>query len=117
MLQIIAREQGRYIMADPDSYNGMFYRSDHLPFMRKGVPAVFAKGWSDNRIHGKEWSTEKIADYWANIYHKPGDETHPETDDYSGLKQEVDLFFNLIYQLASTDVWPQWSEKSEFQRE
>lgn len=117
MLQVFARKQGRYIMADPDSYNGMFYRSDHLPFMRKGVPAIFAKGWSDNRIHGKEWATEKIADYWANIYHKPADETHPGTDDYSGLKQEVDLFFHLIFQLASTDVWPQWSEKSEFQRQ
>jgi len=116
MVSVLAQQQGRYIMADPDSYNGMFYRSDHLPFMRRGVPAIFAKGWSDNRVHGKEWATEKIADYWANVYHKPGDEVHPESDDYSGLKQEVDLFFHLIYQLASTDIWPQWSEKSEFQR-
>lgn len=116
MVSVLAQQQGRYIMADPDSYNGMFYRSDHLPFMRKGVPAIFAKGWSDNRIYGKEWATEKIADYWANVYHKPTDEVHPETDDYSGLKQEVDLFFRLVLQLADSDIWPNWSDKSEFQR-
>ena len=58
-------------MPDPDAYNGMFYRSDHFPFVKKGIPAMFAKGWNDNRIHGKEWSKEQIARYWAEVYHKP----------------------------------------------
>lgn len=109
----IAAKYGRYVMADPDSFNGMFYRSDHLPFMRRGVPALFAKGWSDNRLHGKEWSSAKISDYWANTYHKPCDQVYPE-DDYSGLKQDVDLFFDLIYSLAWSDETVHWKESSEF---
>ena len=117
LLAACAKKQDRYIMPDPDSHNGMFYRSDHLPFMRKGIPALFAKGWSDNRLHGKEWATEKIADYWANVYHTPADETHPETDDYAGLIQEVHLFYDVISRLADTDLWPQWSPDSEFQRQ
>lgn len=51
-------------------------------------------------MHGKEWSREQIARYWAETYHKPTDQTHPETDDYSGLLQEVHLFFDLGYRLA-----------------
>ena len=51
----LAKKYNRYIMPDPDAYNGMFYRSDHFPFVQKGIPAMFAKGWNDNRKQGKEW--------------------------------------------------------------
>lgn len=113
-LALCAAKQGRYIMADPDASNGMFYRSDHLPFMKRGVPAMFAKGWNDNKIHGKEWSTEHIADYWANTYHKITDQVNPEEDDYSGLLQEVKLFYDFGLELANSAKWPQWRPDSEF---
>ena len=115
-LAVLAKPYGRYIMPDPDAYNGMFYRSDHFPFVQRGVPAMFAKGWNDNRKHGKEWSKEQIAKYWAETYHKPTDQTHPETDDYSGLLQEVHLFFDLGYTLSQAEDFPRWNEKSEFAR-
>ena len=57
----LAKKYNRYIMPDPDAYNGMFYRSDHFPFVQKGIPAMFAKGWNDNRKQGKEWAKEHIA--------------------------------------------------------
>ena len=110
----IAAKYNRYVMPDPDAYNGMFYRSDHFPFLQKGVPAMFAKGWSDHRTHGKEWSKEQIALYWAEIYHKPTDEVHPGADDYSGLLQEVHLFFDLGYELAQSTGYPKWNPTSEF---
>ncbi len=109
-----AKRYNRYIMPDPDAFNGMFYRSDHLPFIQRGIPAMFAKGWNDNRIHGKEWSKESIARYWAETYHKPTDQTNPQTDDYSGLLQEVHLFFDLGYELAQGTEYPKWNPESEF---
>lgn len=114
MVARIAPKHGRYVMADPEAFNGMFYRSDHFPFVQQGIPAMFAKGWSDNRQHGKEWATAKIKDYWAHTYHKPTDQLHPETDNYDGLMQEVHLFFDLAYELVTTDVYPQWKPTSEF---
>ena len=110
----LAKKYNRYIMPDPDAYNGMFYRSDHFPFVQKGIPAMFAKGWNDNRKQGKEWAKEHIAHYWAETYHKPTDQTHPDTDDYSGLLQEVQLFFDLGYKLAQDTGYPKWKPKSEF---
>lgn len=100
LVGVFAAKQSRYVMPDPESYNGMFYRSDHFPFVKRGISAIFAKGWNDNRVHGKEWSAAKIKDYWAHIYHKPLDQTHPATDDYGGLRQEVQLFFDLGYELG-----------------
>jgi len=111
-IEIIAKKYGRYVMADPEASNGMFYRSDHLPFMRRGVPAMFAKGWSDSRVHGRQWSEEKIRDYWTNTYHKVCDQPDPVNDDYSGLIQEVHLFLDLICSLAYTDEWPKWKTSS-----
>ena len=75
---------------------------------------MFAKGWNDNRKQGKEWAKEHIAHYWAETYHKPTDQTHPDTDDYSGLLQEVQLFFDLGYKLAQNTRYPKWKPKSEF---
>lgn len=110
----LAAKYDRYAMPDPDTYNGMFYRSDHFPFVRKGIPAMFAKGWNDNRLHGKAWARERIARYWVGTYHKPTDQTHPGTDDYSGLLQEVHLFFELGYQLGQATGSLRWKPKSEF---
>ncbi len=100
LVALYAANYGRYIIPDPEAYNGMFYRSDHFPFVKCGVPAIFAKGWNDNRKYGKEWSADKIKEYWKEIYHKPLDQTNPETDDYGGLMQEVYLFFDLGYHLG-----------------
>lgn len=110
----LAKKYHRYIMPDPDAFNGMFYRSDHFPFVQKGIPAMFAKGWNDNRKMGKEWSRKQIDHYWAEIYHKPTDQTHPGIDDYSGLMQEVRLFFDLGYKIAQETTYPQWKPGSEF---
>lgn len=114
LVAVIAKKQGRYVIPDPDASNGMFFRSDHFPFVRRGVPAMFAKGWNDNRRNGKAWSKARIEDYWANVYHKPADQTHPESDDYGGLLQEVQLFFELGYQLAQESDYPKWNPNSAF---
>lgn len=96
-----ASRYGRYVMPDPEASNGMFYRSDHFPFVLQGVPAIFAKGWNDNRKYGKEWASRKIREYWRDTYHKPLDQVNPGTDDYGGLMQEVYLFFDLGYHLGN----------------
>lgn len=100
LVAVYAGKYGRYVMPDPDAFNGMFYRSDHFPFVQKGIPAIFAKGWNDNRKLGKEWAQNKVKEYWKDVYHKPTDQTNPLTDDYGGLMQEVYLFFDLGCHLA-----------------
>lgn len=88
----IAAKHGRKTLPDQESYNGMFYRSDQLPFMQKGVTPLFAKGWEEK--------DGRIENYWKNVYHTPNDHMN-ETDDYSGLVQEVELFADIIWELAN----------------
>jgi len=109
-----AKEQDRYIMADPFPEKGMYYRSDHFSFAQQGVPSLFVKGWSDHREKGKDFATEKVNYYWANTYHKPSDEYDPATADLSGNVEDAKLFFKIGMKLAMENSFPKWLNGSEF---
>ena len=109
-----AERQGRYLAPDPNPENGMYFRSDHFPLVKKGVPAIFAKGYIEAEKYGKEKTLQLISEYWTNTYHKPTDEFHPEVDDLSGLVQDAELFYHLGFNLANSNEWPAWNDGSEF---
>ncbi|MGI9527904.1 MAG: M28 family peptidase [Weeksellaceae bacterium] len=109
-----AAKQNRYIVSESAPENGMYYRSDHFSFARKGIPSLFIKGWQDSREHGKEWAQAQIKDYWANKYHKPADEYDPETADLTGIMEDAQLFYLIGKRLANETTFPKWNDGSEF---
>lgn len=111
-----AKLQGRYIAPDPNPENGMFFRSDHLPFVLNGVPALFAKGYVDSKKLGKDKTKDYIKNYWKNTYHKPSDEYHAERDDLNGLVQDTKLMYHVGWELSQTEDIPQWNDNSEFKK-
>ena len=113
-LEIEAKNQNRYITADPNPENGMFFRSDQFPFVKKGVPSIFAKGYIDAEKYGKEQTLQMVADYWENTYHKPCDEYNAEIADLQGLVDDAILFQKVGLNLANSKEWPVWNENSEF---
>ena len=112
-----AAKFNRYIAPDPNPENGMFFRSDQLPFLKAGVPSMFAKGYSHQAELGKEKTQELINSYWKNIYHKPQDEFVPERDNLDGLAEDVKLFFCFGNRLANENIYPTWKKNSEFYKE
>lgn len=109
-----ADKQGRYIAPDPIPQNGMFFRSDHLPFAKLGVPVIYAKGYVDAEKYGKEETMKQVEKYIREIYHSPFDEYHPETDDLGGIVEDAKLFYLVGLDLANSDQWPKWKDGSEF---
>ena len=109
-----AEKQGRYIAPDPNPENGMYFRSDQFPFVKKGVPAVYAKGYTDAEKYGKEETLKILDHYWKKIYHSPFDEYHPATDDLSGIVEDAKLLFRVGTNLANSEAWPAWNAGSEF---
>jgi Zn-dependent M28 family amino/carboxypeptidase len=109
-----AKKQGRYVMPDPDAHNGMYFRSDHFSFARRGVPGLFAKGCSDHAEHGKAWARRKMVEYWTRHYHQPSDEYDSETADFAGLVADTKLLFDVGLKLAMESAFPAWKEGSEF---
>jgi Zn-dependent M28 family amino/carboxypeptidase len=111
-----AADQDRYVTGDPNSYTGMYFRSDHFPFAKKGVPALFARGNTDSREFGKEWAAEQEKDYIKNRYHKPSDNYEPEKWNFEGIAEDAQLAFTIGYELTTSDLFPGWKSGSEFKK-
>ena len=113
-VKVEAEKQGRYIAPDPNPDNGMYFRSDQFPYVKQGVPAIFAKGYIDAEKHGKEETLRILDNYWKTVYHTPQDEYKPERDDLEGVVQDAKLLYQVGLNLANSTEWPGWNEGSEF---
>jgi len=109
-----AVKQGRYLAPDPNPENGMFFRSDQFPFVKLGVPAIYAKGYVDAEKYGKVETMKLVDRYWKETYHTPSDEYHPQKDDLSGVVEDAKLLYHVGTDLANSTAWPAWNNDSEF---
>ncbi|GAB3332326.1 M28 family metallopeptidase [Hymenobacter humi] len=108
-----AKEQNRYVIPYQHPETGSFYRSDHFSFAKIGVPALYASGKYDSRLHGKEFIETKRKEFEAKHYHQPSDEYDPKAD-LRGAEQDARLLFRIGQRLASETTFPKWKEGSEF---
>lgn len=92
---------------------GYFFRSDHFPFAKRGVPAV-SFGSGDDLVKGGTAAGEAAAkDYTANRYHQQGDEWQADWS-FAGMARDLGLLYKLGNELANSKRWPDWSKDSEF---
>jgi len=109
-----AAEQGRYVIEEPFPEKGMYFRTDHFSFAKRGVPSLFIKGWTEHAQMGADWTRERVLDFWANTYHTPHDEYDPQTADLAGIADDAKLFFRIGYRLSNEETFPVWRDGSEF---
>jgi hypothetical protein len=55
---------------DPWPENGMFYRSDHFSFAKRGVPGLFIYQGMDHVTRGKEYLLKMNERWTLECYHK-----------------------------------------------
>ncbi|WP_421736613.1 M28 family metallopeptidase [Caulobacter sp.] len=108
-----AKAHGRYFTPDPLPQAGHFYRSDHFPFAKRGVPAISVGSGNDLINGGKEAGEKAEEDYVNNRYHQPADEWKADWD-LSGQAMDIGLFYEVGADLANSRVWPEWQAGSEF---
>jgi Zn-dependent M28 family amino/carboxypeptidase len=106
-------KQGRTLSPDPQPEAGSFYRSDHFPLSKVGVPAVSIKPGDDLVKGGKAKGVALREDFNAKKYHQPKDEWSPALD-FTGEAQDVDLIYDVGRSLADSTRWPEWKAGSEF---
>jgi Zn-dependent M28 family amino/carboxypeptidase len=107
--------QDRYLVPDSEPEKGYYYRSDHFPFAKSGVPALYADSGIEFRDRPDGWGLERRNEYVSLRYHKPQDEYDPDWD-LSGAVEDMHAMFLVGLTLAVSDRQPRWSEKSEFKR-
>lgn len=110
-----ARAQGRTVTPEALPERGLFYRADHFPLARRGVPVLLLmamSGGADLVDGGRDAGNKWLADY-MRCYHQPCDAWDSQWD-LRGAAQDVALFHAIGSELASSRRWPQWRKESEF---
>jgi Zn-dependent M28 family amino/carboxypeptidase len=99
--------------ADPKPEAGHFFRSDHFPFAKRGVPAIsFGSGqhWEQGGVAAGKKESDR---YTAENYHQPSDEWHAEWT-FEGMARDLGILYAVGRELADSNAWPNWSRDSEF---
>jgi len=110
-----AAAQGRVVTPESLPERGLFYRADHFPLARQGVPVLLLMGISgatDLREGGREAGNRWLESY-MRCYHQTCDAWSASLD-FRGAAQDVELFHTMGKSLANSTRWPQWRTGSEF---
>jgi Zn-dependent M28 family amino/carboxypeptidase len=109
----VARERGLRISPDPRPEQGSFYRSDHFPFAKVGVPSISLKEGNDYIGHDKEWGEKKFQEYNQAHYHQPSDEYRDDWN-FQGMIQEADFAMEIGRRVANLPALPKFNPTDEF---
>jgi Zn-dependent M28 family amino/carboxypeptidase len=113
VVEAIARERGLRISPDPRPEQGSFYRSDHFPFAKVGVPSISLKEGDDYVGRPKGWGEKKFKEYNDAHYHQPSDEYHDDWD-FRGMIQEADFALAIGRRVADMNAMPRFNPDDEF---
>ncbi|MGH7476739.1 MAG: M28 family peptidase [Longimicrobiales bacterium] len=106
VLERRAAELGMRVVGDRAPELGFFFRSDHFPFARAGVPALLLQPGIDYRNRPPGWGARLLARYDRRDYHSPGDE-YEAGFDLSGAVQQARLTAAVGYDVATDPRRPQ----------
>ncbi len=114
MFEAAARAESLVVVHEPD-LRGSFYRSDHFPFARAGVPVLSIESGTDFVGRPGGWGKQQHDLYNLERYHRPSDEYRP-TFTYEGTVQQVRVTMRVALAVANAPELPRWLPNSEFQR-
>ena len=113
VVETVARNMGLRVSADARPEQGSFYRSDHFPFAKVGVPSISLKEGNDYVGHSKDWGEEQFKAYNTAHYHQPSDEIR-DTWDYRAMIQEGEIALAIGRMISDAPDKPRFNPTDEF---
>ena len=104
-----AADAGLRVVDEPNSEAGWYFRSDHYPFARSGVPALAFRIGRDLEVGGAAAGSRIVDAYNARCYHQPCDGFDGRWG-AEGAAQEARVAFALGAALANGGRWPGWRD-------
>ena len=98
---------GLRVEAERAPEKGFFFRSDHFPFARARVPALYLDHGISYRDRPADWGINTLSRYESRRYHQPADEYDPGFD-LAGAVQQGRLAFLLGLDIANAADLPRW---------
>ena len=109
----VLKDRDMRFLPDNRPEQGYFFRSDHFPFAKKGVPALSIRSGADYVGKPKGWSEQFFAEYNSKHYHQPSDEFRDDWT-FDGMVQSVEVSFAIGMEVSDQGKLPKYNKKDEF---
>lgn len=113
VVEAAARARNMSVGTDPRPEQGSFYRSDHFPFAKVGVPSISFKGGMDFVGRPKDWGEQQFRAYNTANYHQPSDE-YSDAWNFEGMIQDTILALEIGRRIADMNEMPRFNPTDEF---
>ncbi|MFP5378204.1 MAG: M28 family peptidase [Vicinamibacteria bacterium] len=113
MAEALAAERGRTLSPDQYPERGYFFRSDHFPLAKAGVPALSISEPREFLGPNAAALREKQQAYNTTHYHQPSDEYDPSWD-FSGGVEDLRFLAQLAWRIAALETPPAYNEGDQF---
>jgi Zn-dependent M28 family amino/carboxypeptidase len=113
VVDAVARERGLTVAPDPRPEQGSFYRSDHFPFARVGVPSISLKEGNDFVGRPQGWGEQQFKAYNTAHYHQPSDE-YSDSWDFRGMIQVAEIALAIGRSIGDLNEMPHFNPDDEF---
>lgn len=110
MFNEVAKSYNITSMEDPLPEQGIFGRSDHYPFVLRGVPALMLVGSPEST---KEGFIKRFNEFEETKYHQPTDDVY-KTWYWPGAKTVADMMGILGYRIAQADKMPSFTPGNKY---
>jgi Zn-dependent M28 family amino/carboxypeptidase len=112
--QKAAAAEGLRVSVNHDALlKGSYFRSDHFPFARAGVPGTSMENGQSYVGQPADYGEKKKDEYVAKRYHQPSDEILPWFT-YDGAAQQLRVIVRTAVAVANAPAQPVWNRTSEF---
>ncbi len=111
-----ASAEGLEVSINKDALlHGSYFRSDHFPFARAGVPGTSIQNGEKYIGKPANYGHEKKSEYTAKRYHQPSDEVLPWFT-YDGALQQLRVILRTAVAVGNAPGQPVWNRTSEFRQ-
>lgn len=109
-----ARAEGLQVSINHEALlHGSYFRSDHFPFAKAGVPGTSIENGNAYVGEPASYGEEKKSEYTAKRYHQPSDQILPWFS-YGGALQQLRVIVRTAMAVADSPTQPVWNKTSEF---
>lgn len=113
VVEAVATARGMKIAPDPRPEQGSFYRSDHFPFARVGVPSISLKEGNDFIGRPPGWGEAQFKAFNTANYHQPSDQ-YLDSWNFSGMIQMAEIALDIGRRIGNLDRLPKFNPNDEF---
>jgi len=113
MIEAVLKERGRTLVGDTHPERGYFFRSDHFPFAKVGVPAISLSEPKQFTGANAAELLKKQEAYNGTDYHQPSDEYDPSWD-FTGGVNDMKVLAQLGWRIAQQAEMPKYNAGDQF---